>query len=254
MIGLCLVVMGASSALGSASASALLAEPELGRCVKVAPGSGEYKVASCTGGAKAAGGSYDWKREAIKDKFVSAGGVTVLEAIGGTKYECKTLVNEGEYDNDGAGLLLRLFGCRDVALNFECTNAAPENIVTPTLPGEWGFIMNKLNKEGKLVVSVGLELGIPEPSVKFECGPNKNKFELSGQFIVPIAPIDKMSTTFKLKAKAVAGKQHPAKFEGGGVRALTLQQVFPPMPPKGAGLTSTDTITSEEPLEIKAKE
>ncbi len=66
MLGLCLIAIGASSALGSASASALLAEPELGRCVKVAPGSGEYEVASCTGGAKATGGSYDWEHEAIK--------------------------------------------------------------------------------------------------------------------------------------------------------------------------------------------
>ncbi len=150
--------------------------------------------------------------------------------------------------------MLRLFGCRDLALNFECTNAAPENIVTPKLPGEWGFIMNKLDKAGKLVVSVGLELEMPEPSLKFECGPNKNKFEVTGQFIAPITPIDKMSTTFKLKPKAAAGKQHPPRFEGGGVRSLTLQQVFPPMPPEGAGLTSTDTITSEEPLEIKAEE
>jgi hypothetical protein len=253
-LGIGLLAMLASIVLTSASASALLAEPEIGRCVKVAPGTGEYEVASCTGGAKAAGGGYDWQL-ASKKHFVSGGGVTILETTGGKKIECKTFFGGGEYYSpfpQDETITVRLFGCKEFTFNFECHNGAPEELIF-SMFGEYGFIKNFINKEGKLAVAVGMSLKFDDPQ-KFECGPNKNQFLLGGGAIGRVTPIDKMSTTFAFKFAAIKGKQKPAKFEGGLKQAFVLEETSPPMPPEEAGLTTTYSNSNEEPLEIKAKE
>jgi hypothetical protein len=251
----CVLAMLALCAVAPAQSSALLAFPEIGRCVKVAPGTGHYERSSCTGGAKAAGGEYDWEPGLAKAKFVSAGGVTILETISGLKIECKKVLGEGEYGfPDDMTLTLHLLGCKDLALNFECRNLGPEEIVMSKLLVELDFIHNFLNKEGKLVVSVGAPLPFEEPTISFECGPNKNQLTLSGVAIATVSPIDKMSKTLSLKLKEKSGKQMPSKFEGGGKLTPVLQQTFPPMPPAEAGLSSSDTATNEEQVEIKAAE
>jgi hypothetical protein len=162
---------------------------------------------------------------------------------------------EGEYAlKDDLDAVYRLFGCRDLQLSFECRNLGPEEIVTAKLPGELGFTRNFINKEGKLVVAVALAISFEEPTVSFECGPNKNRLTLKGIVIAPVAPIDKMAKAVSVKLKQSKGKQMPAKLEGGGKQTLILQQTFPPMPPEQAGIASIDTNTNEEPMEIKAAE
>jgi uncharacterized membrane protein len=253
-LGIGLLAMFVSIVLTSASASALLAEPEIGRCVKVASGTGEYEVASCTGGAKAAGGRYDWQL-AAKKNFVSGGGVGTLETPGGKKIECKSFLGKGEYYApfpQDETINVRLFGCKEFTFNFECHNNAPEELDFAMF-GEYGFINNFINKAGNLVVAVGMSLKIDDPQ-KFECGPNKNQFVFGGGAIGRVTPIDKMSSTFAFKFAAVKGKQKPAKFEGGVNQAFVLEETSPPMPPEEAGLTITYSNSNEEPLEIKAKE
>ncbi len=254
MLAGCAIAMLALCALGPAQSSALLGVPEVGRCVKVAPGSGEYVVASCVGGRKAAGGEYDWQM-GTKTKFTSSGGLTVLETTGAKKIECAAFAGEGEYYKpfpQDETIHVKLFGCKEPALKVECHNSAPGEIDL-VMFGEYGFIKNFINKAGKLIVSVGMSLELSDPQT-FECGPNKNQYHLEGGGIGPVTPIDKMSTTFKFKFKAAVGKQKPARFEGGPKHAFTLEQTFPPMPPEEAGLTSTYANTNEEPLEVKAKE
>jgi hypothetical protein len=236
-----------------ASASALLAEPEIGRCVKVAPGSGEYEVPSCTGGAKAAGGLYDFQA-AAKKKFTSGGGVTVLEAVGGKKLECKTFTGEGEYYNpfpQDETIEVRLFGCKEFTFNFECRNGAPGELMFKMF-GEYGFIHNFINKEGKPVVAPGFNLKLTDPQ-PFECGPNKNQFKIYGGAVGRVNPVDKMSGTFTFKFSQLAGKQKPTRFEGGFKQAFGLEETSPPMPIEEAGLATSYSNTNEEPLEIKAK-
>jgi hypothetical protein len=250
----CAVMMLAVCAAAPADSSALLAFPEIGRCVKVAPGTGAYTLASCTGGAKG-GGEFEWQPGLVKPKFLGKGGVTVLETIAGLKIECKKWVDDGEYGfPDDIFVNVHLMGCQDLAIPFECHNAAPEEIVLMKLQIETDFIHNHLNKEGKPVVSVGAPFPFEEPTRSFECGPNKNQFTLSGTAIAPVTPIDKMTKTLTLKLAQKSGKQNPNKFEGGGLLTPELQQTFPPMPKEQAGLAATDTNTNEEPLEVKGEE
>lgn len=251
----CALTILALLAIAPAQSSALLAFPEIGRCAKVAPGTGQYVLSSCTGGAKVSGGGYDWEVPLLKPKFVGTAGVSVLETLGGLKIECKKVIDEGEYGSpDDMEVTLHLLGCKDLALNFECRNAAPEEILMLKLPIELAFITNHLNKEGKPVVSVGAPLPFEEPHINFECGPNKNQLTLSGIAIAVVSPIDKMSKTLKLLLKEKSGKQMPSKLEGAPVPTPVLQQTFPPLAPEGAGLSSTSTLTNEEPAEIKAAE
>jgi len=253
-LGIGFLATCAAIALTSASASALLAEPEIGRCVKVLAGTGEYEVATCTGGAKAAGGRYDWQK-AAKTHFVSGGGATILEATGGKKIECKAFSGEGEYYvpfPQDETLNVKLFGCKEFTFNYECHNAAPEELDFAMF-GEYGFVNNFLNKEGKLVVAVGMSLKIDDPQ-KFECGPNKNQFRIEGGAVGRVTPIDKAGAKFTFKFAQSKGKQKPPGFEGGAPQAFVLEETFPLMPPEDAGLMSTYTNSNEEPLEIKARE
>ncbi len=155
---------------------------------------GEYEVASCIGGRKAAGGLYDWEK-AAKTKFASGGGLTVLETTGAKRIECTVFSGEGEYYRpfpQDETISVRLFGCKEPTLKVECHNSAPEEIDL-VMFGEYGFIKNP--------ASVGMSLKLSDPQ-KFECGPNKNQYRLEGGAIGSVTPIDKMSkATFKFKFK-----------------------------------------------------
>jgi hypothetical protein len=247
----CALTILALFAVAPAQSSALLGFPEFGRCVKVAPGTGNYLLSSCTGGAKP-GGEYNFE-PLVKPTFAGTGGVTVLETVSGLKIECKKVIDEGEYGSDDIELTAHLIGCKDLALNFECSNAAPEEILMLKLVIELEFLSNHLNKKGKLVVSVGAPIQFEEPHIYFECGPNKNKFTLSGIAIAPVSPIDKMSKTLSLKLKEKSGKQMPNKL-GSSKLVPVLQQTFPPLPPEEAGLSSINTLTYAEASELKAAE
>ena len=78
----CALSILALCAVAPADSSALLAFPEIGRCVKVAPGTGAYALATCTGGAKG-GGEFEWQPGLVKPKFLGKGGITRLGLIRG---------------------------------------------------------------------------------------------------------------------------------------------------------------------------
>jgi hypothetical protein len=249
---LCLVAaLTLALGAGAASASAL---PEVGRCVKVAPGAGQYLVPSCTGGAKA-GGTYEWLPGAVKNKIVSAGGASTLETVGAVKIACKALADESSYltPTTLSTVIIRLFGCEDTNIKGPCENTANGGEIVIAAPGsqELGFIRNKIVKE-KPSVSVGLDIVLRE-RILFRCqGPAGNaEFVLFGSVIAPLTPIDKMSNTFTLKYKASKGKQQPKKFELGPVDTLSLENLLTAKIEQ-AGLTVTDTLSNEEPLEVKA--
>jgi hypothetical protein len=246
----CLVATLAISVAAASNASAAL--PELGECEKVAAGTGEYKVASCTGGV-APGGTYDWHPGAAKPSFVSGGGVTTLETTGGVKIVCKVVADEGSYSTPKVvAKLTKFLGCEDVGIGGPCENTASGGEIVVFMTGEWGFIKNFV-KEGKLILSVGLDLAPPEHTT-FRCqGPRGNaEFALFGSVIAPVSPIDKMTSSFTLKYSQAKGKQKPAKFQGGPKDTPLLENLITKTVEE-AGLASTDTLSNPQPLEIKAK-
>jgi len=245
-LALCVLAIFAMCAVTAACASAAL--PELGRCEKVAKGTGEYKAATCTGGIILTG-SYDWHPGAVKPMFVSGGGATTLETTGGVKIACKAVADEGSYGTPKAvSALIRFLGCEDTAIGGPCENTSAGGEVVAFMAGEFGFITNTIK-----VVSVGLALA-PRERITFRCqGPRGNaEFALLGSVIARATPIDKMTSTFTLKYAASKGKQKPAKFEAGPKDTPLLENLITKTVEE-AGLTGTDSLSNAQPLEIKAK-
>jgi hypothetical protein len=163
------------------------------------------------------------------------------------------VVDEGEYTSPETVFVpvIRLLGCEPMGGGV-CQNAATREIVI-SAHGGLGFIKNVVIK-GKLVLSVGVDLEPFEATTIICEGPGVGAplLSLFGSVIAPITPIDKMTGKFTLKYTATKGKQKPQKFEGAPKDTLSLERVATKVVEE-AGLTSIDSITNEELLEVKAK-
>ncbi|HEX8714955.1 MAG TPA: hypothetical protein VF706_05230, partial [Solirubrobacteraceae bacterium] len=81
-------------------------------------------------------------------------------------------------------------------------------------------------------------------------GASASKVLVEGGLIGVTSALDKMSRTLTLKFSAKRGKQRPEAFEGGAPDVLIASLAG--APPERAGIAATTSVTSEEPLEIKA--
>jgi hypothetical protein len=216
--------------------------PEIGRCVKVAKGTGEFKDAGCEKGFFK-GGNYNWiPGPGPKHKFTSTEGLSTFE-FNGKKITCKSDTDSGEYTGPKTDSETIVFnGCESAG--FPCTTAGHPagQIETTLLESELGFI--------KLPKTIGLDLKPIGGAnfAEFDCGPIK--VIIQGSVIAPITPISKMTTTFIAKFKAVKSKQNPEHFEGGVNDTLFCTELVKEGKSDKCGFTSTDTITNEEPIEI----
>jgi alpha-tubulin suppressor-like RCC1 family protein len=228
--------------------------PEFGRCVFVGAG-GQYTGANCL--AEAPGkGKYNWV-PAEKKKFSGKLGVSTLETVGKAKIICSAATSTGEYTAaKTATATIAFSGCESARGPCQSATAKPGEILTSSLQGSLGFIKNEV-KEGKLLVSVGLDLKGESSLATAECGSTvgaKQLVALEGSVIAPISPIDKMSSESTLKYKALAGTQIPESFQSGGKDTLSTTFISGlEKTTEQTGLSATGSIKNEEPLEIKAK-
>ena len=252
-VGACVLAVAALSAAFAAGASASL--PELGRCVKVARGTGEYKGKNCT--IKAAGnkGEYNFLPGAAKPKFEGSSEIVTLET-GKVKILCAAATLNGEYTGPKtSSVTVDLIGCENTATKHKCnSNPLKEGEIEPpeALKGELGFIV------GGAKPTVGLDLKSEHGTiVSFTCGepgePPELQGTLEGSVIAKVLKIDVMVPEFSLTYTAKGGKQVPEKFEGGPVDTLTLKVVTKAGPATEAAVLKTKaTLPNEEALEIKA--
>ena len=180
---------------------------------------------------------------------------TIFETVTAEQIKCKSILEQGSYFGAGSeSLQIRLFGCEITAFGGKCQNAGPEEIVSITVEGDYGFIEGGV----KPLVGVDLEIGeglTPEGRIEFNCDTPSHGFIhvlMFGAVIARAAPLDKMSATFKKKYTQKAGKQSPAHFEG--VAPESLKLAIGANPPQMAGMLTVKLITqsNEEQLEIKA--
>jgi hypothetical protein len=262
IVGPTLIAALALGAFGVASASAL---PEVGRCL--AKAGGKYKDSNCT--EKAAGGSFEFVKNAVKKKFTSAGGEGVLETVSGNTVKCTTQAAVGEYHEKGTVLSTKevfhvvatFTGCSAPALGLSCkTPGHPEGeIVTNELEGKLGYISGK----GTKTPVVGQELKPAKTApgkvfAKFECGPGLATIEV-GQglgkggdcVIAPVEAPNVMAVRASQTYSGSGGAQNPQHFEG-STRTCNLES----RTNAGAWERATEAlvteITSEEELELKA--
>ncbi|MGA2321347.1 MAG: hypothetical protein ABSG95_11505 [Solirubrobacteraceae bacterium] len=219
--------------------------PELGRCVEVGAGMGDY-AGGCS--VPRGRGHYEWRPEALKTGFTSTGGAATLETVGKWKMACKTEAGRGEYAGT-MGLrdfVLTFSGCE--ALGHECSTAGAVEgeVVTNALEGllQW---RNKAMKE------VALDL-LPAGGTgwaQLECG--GRPIEVNGSLLVP-ATVGKASAATVLKYSAAKGKQKPREYvTAAGMKVRDFLEANPFAEGfEQAGLTAEVTLRSEEPLEIDA--
>lgn len=215
---------------------------EFGRCVKGAKGSGEYKDAACTelGGEE----KFAWHPGVLKPKVTASGGAATIEDVAKHKITCTAESASGEYS--GVKQLvgaIKLTGCELVGTGkCSSTGAAEGELVSGTLEGVIGFQDKETNK-------VGLELsGAAEHEVLVEASCAGKSVVIKGAVIAPITTVNKMSSTFKLKYKATAGKQSPEHFEGESNAVLSMS--INGGASEQAGLTLESTVTNEEEVEL----
>jgi hypothetical protein len=265
-IGIAGMCAAAAIALGvvASSASAL---PELGRCV--AQAGGKYLTSNCT--TKKTGSGFEWKKNAIKKKFTSAGGEGKLQGATGTEIKCTTQTATGEYLEKGTtpstkevtNVVAKFNGCELPLFGVECKTkaAAAGEILTTKLKGALAYISGK--KTPGVKVAQGLSPMVKKHGfTEFECpavgvvvyvgeGPEKGHELIYGY----VGPLNTMAVTAteEYKRGAKEGVQDPQSKEG----SVVIDNLESSLSgPKGTFERSdqvlTSVITAEEELEIKA--
>jgi alpha-tubulin suppressor-like RCC1 family protein len=237
--------------------------PEVGRCVKVATGTGAYQGPNCIALEKAGGkfGKYNWIPVSATEKqtFGGTGGETVLATVGHSTIKCIAANISGEWRGSKTATVQIEFQACTNAKGQQCQSNPQNKSELKTLPleAELGFIKNEV-KEGKLILSVGLDLRPQPPGsdlLSYECGSVTESAHLEGSVIGQIKPIDKMTTESNLIYNTIRGAQQYEKFEGGPSDTLTtrfqsgLESTYAPSTLKIVGETGSNAA----PLEIKAK-
>lgn len=262
LIGLCIVAVVATSAVMTASASAVAPEPEYGRCIKKVKvdGSG-FADSKCNKGV-ASKAKYEWLPGAVKK------GQTTLNTTGGTLetvnklgVHCTSETSTGEYlgSKEVKNIIVRFKGCQSVS--FTCTSPGREvgELETKTLEGNV-VIEKRFFKEGKEEPNknkVAFDLypaGKTGLFIEFSCV-DISAVKVEGSILVPVKA-NTMLTTGELKYSATRGKQKPEFYEtptGEKVQDVLFSEFVG----KGkgfeqAGQTITTKLTNEEPLELNS--
>jgi len=267
--GLLLVSLVAVGAVATASASAaeyqLAGLPELGRCVKVAPKTGEYSGRSCLHPAPGKG-RWSWlPGNGAKAKFKVFAESPVLTTAKET-ITCAFGEAEGAYTGPKTSTVkLVLSDCQQAgaktALQSWCQNvgAFRGEVSTNELTGELGFI-EYAGKKGK--VGWDLQAKTGKALATFECGGASEvgergtgtgtPMEIEGSVIGRVTKINRMTEENFVSYVVKSGVQLPEKFEGGVKDTLTVLVGLTKTAEAGT-LSTVAEITNEEPLEIKAR-
>jgi hypothetical protein len=173
-----------------------------------------------------------------------------LQSAGGKAVTCTSSSSDGEYTGPKTQKVsLVLSGCsqgpKTASVPCQSSSAAAGEVRTTPLEGGMEFIHEGEATEVP-IVGVDLKPASGTTIAAFECG--GKAVSVGGSVIVPVTPVEKMSTAFKLKAAGSGGKQSPDAFEVGPTDTPTFNEGGE----EQAGITGTFTNTNEEPMEIKA--
>lgn len=240
----CLCIAAALGAVGASGAWAQA--PEIGRCVKVAKGSGAYGTSTCT--KLKSGGDYEWLAgtAAGKNHFTGSGTKATLETIHKVKVTCTAESATGEFTGPKTvgNLHVTFTGCESLAKKCSTSGAAEGEVKVNTLAGE-------LEWESKAKKTVAIDLFPQEGElfVTFHCGPAESKVKGS---VLTNVKAGKMESTVTEKFSAKTGVQKPTQYEteSGSKVSDFLEADIGATEFVQAGQTITNTQTDEESLEV----
>lgn len=249
-------------AVGTASAEL----PEFGRCVEVAPKTGEYAGKSCLTPAPGKGKWTFLPGAGEKKKFTAEVELATLKTTGGKEIACQSGESEGEYTGVKTVAVSKLVfkncviaGAKTFFEGF-CQNigAFRGEVTASELVGELGYIRS--GEKPRAGLDFKPKLG--KALATFECGGANEltergmgtgtPLETEGSVIGRVTIIDKMVQDNIVKFQAKGGAQIPEQFEGGGrdtlVTLVGLEKTADP-----STFTGFAEVIGEEPIEVKAK-
>jgi hypothetical protein len=237
--------------------SASAEQPSIGRCVKVAAGTGGYTTSTCIASGV---GSYEWypgftgAKPLAKSKFA----LTIKETTTFTsdtvtlgKVTCKGQSGTGEYtaSKTVGNVFYKFTGCEALLTSCTSPGAAAGEIKTERLQGVLGIDTTEpeasKDKVGLDLYPSGAGLSKEELLAEFACGGVPYKWR--GPVIVPF-PTNKVAIKYTLKYAETAGKQKPERFEGGPKQVLETSLSGGAFEQSGWKLTSQ--LTDEEKVEV----
>jgi hypothetical protein len=249
ILAVCLIAVFASTTVATGTEEL----PELGRCAKPAGlATHRYATATCT--TKSEGentGKYEWEAgPGPHAGFTATAEASYLETVGKVSMKCHAGTARGEFTGPKTDIATITFtGCEygsPTGVPCKTPGAKEGEVLTNTLEGRLGYISGA----GTSTPVVGMRLA-PAAGTQFasvDCSGINATF--TGSVIGTVTnAIDKMTLTTWLKLKASQGKQIPERFEGGATSVLTATAG---VQAEQAGLTSVETNTNEEPLEVRA--
>jgi hypothetical protein len=250
-VGILMLCLLATFAVSSV-ATAMEELPEIGRCVKLAgAATHRYAGAGCT--TKSEGedtGKYEWSPgPGAKAGFTSTTEGSELETVGRVNLKCHAGTARGEFTGPKTDTAtITLTGCEYGSPNgISCDTPGSKEgeVVTNKLEGSLGYISG--GGTSKPIVGMRLAPASGTQFAAIECsGVNVT---LAGSMVATLtAQINRMTLTSTLKFKAAKGRQIPEQLEGGSTSVLTATAGSEA---EQAGLTSIESNTNEEPLEIK---
>jgi hypothetical protein len=258
---LAFLILGAITATTASARYEVRAMPELGRCVKVAVGTGGFKGSACITHESGTKGQYEFMPASAAENitFEGAGTEVVLASSGHPSVKCIDANVTGTLTGPKtATAKIEMQGCENT-IGQLCHSVNAENqIVSLPLEANLGFIKHE-EVEGKLSVKVGLDFKAQSPftqMIQYECKESEETATVEGSVIATDKPINKMASENKLVFHVTLKGQDPEKFQEG--LKDTLSTTF------AKGLASTTVASTYSvknyvgkysiPLEIKARE
>jgi phosphodiesterase/alkaline phosphatase D-like protein len=226
--------------------------PELGRCVTLTKATGRFKSSACTAISTGENtGKYEWVPwPAVKNGFsgsFTAASPTTFETLHKSTIRCTAGSLTGEFDGPKhASMAITLTGCEATkTLTGKCHSAAAAEGEVRFEPAQ--AVLGQVKAGTTPIDGWDVQPATGPVLAQMTCG--ASALTLEGSVIETVTTLDKMSTSFTLKAKGAAGKETYEKFENGIKAGLELQT------PGGEEATSqTDSVipANEEPVAIKA--
>ena len=249
--------------------------PELGRCVKVAAGTGAYRRANCLPKSKTHTGEYEWLPGPGANKaFELKLSQPAFETVKGQRVVCAFLFAKGEFTGSKTLKIsgqTQIQGCALQPQNLACySNPLEPNQIVSEIPlvGELGFIPGATGTTPFVGLDLKAESELSKTMFEFKCGesgvfpppPPTFTGSIEGSVIGRIKPTNKMVGTkvFALVFTQEQGIQKPTAFIGGVEDVLTqiLTPTLNPTNPKTeqAGMSGGGELVVGEIMEIKAKQ
>jgi hypothetical protein len=232
-----------------------LKAPEIGRCIKVAAGTGGYGNAGCT----AAGGErkYEWysavgPKPLLKPHFTAKSKELTephLTTKGGLVISCTGETASGEFSGvKSIAAVLTFTGCHfGVAGSCQSSGAASGEVITAALSGQLGVVKKGLTAD-KDKIGVDLKASVGETFAEMSCG-GGTPVKVTGSVICEYKA-NAMLLKVTLKYAGTNGVQKPSRFEGGEEDVLLTK--IGEGAPEASALTLTTIQTNEEKVEVNS--